>query len=76
MNSVLSSLIFNAFLPIHFDTSVMQSWIRVIASCTAVVLFAHCIYILGVISITVIVDAVFIDDISQWCHIDCVQSGS
>ena len=28
-----------------FDTSVMQSWIRVVASCTSVVLFAHCIYI-------------------------------
>ena len=31
---------------------------------------------LGVISITVIVDAVFIDDISQWCHIYSLHSGS
>ena len=47
MNSVLSSLILSALLLIQFDTSIMQSWIRVIASCTAVVMFAHYIYIFG-----------------------------
>ena len=47
MNSVLSSLILSALLLIQFDISVLQSWIRVIASCTAVVLFAHCRYVLA-----------------------------
>ena len=36
----------------------------------------HIVDIFGVISITVVVDGVFIDDVGNWCHIDRVHTGS